>query len=275
MLVLCGRYLREADLSVQRYLKRMDASLDDKMKVVQLIPKDAEYVLDVGCASGHVTGAMASTMPGTHFHGIDVNLQFVGMAQKVVQDNASFSHNWLSDLHEYGTKYDAITFMSSLHEFYSYGKGVTSVIKALCDAYELLQPDGVLIIRDMLRPDNKSDMGDRIQLFNKIESQEHVASFIADYDQKRDIHSGGIKKLNDLMLHLLYQDNWHNEVREDYMFWTADDYAKFGKHVLGMDVEMFDCYLLDYVKDRWRRELWLNEMEMSNLYSTGVVALRK
>lgn len=266
-------------MSVKRYLDRMDASIEDKMKVVQLIPDDAEYVLDVGCASGHVTSHMANMRPDTYFQGIDVQLPFIGMARGEVDGNrlgnVGFSQNWLSDLHDYKTKYDAITFMSSLHEIYSYGKGLTSVLKALCDAYELLQPDGILIIRDMLRPDNKSDMGDRLELFGKLDSQKHIASYLADYDQKRDLHSGGIKRFNDFMLHLLYQENWANEVREDYMFWTADDYGKFGKHVLGMDVEAFDCYLLDYVAERWRKELWLNQMEMSNLYSTGVVALRK
>lgn len=263
-------------MSVQRYLKRMDESIDDKMKVVKVIPKDAEYVLDVGCASGHVTGAMANIRPDTHFHGIDIELPLVGMAHnQVVQENVSFSNNWLSDLHKYKTKYDAITFMSSLHEFYSYGEGVTSVVKALCDAYELLQPDGVLIIRDMIRPNNKSDMGDRLQLYDKLDSQPAVAPYLVDYDNKWDLHHSGMLSLNDFLLHMLYQDNWSNEIREKYMFWTAEQYGQFGKHVLGMDVRAFDCYLLDYVAERWKKELWLNQMEMSDLYSTGVVALRK
>jgi SAM-dependent methyltransferase len=263
-------------MSVSRYLKRLDASIDDKMKVVQLIPDDAEYVLDVGCASGHVTGAMANMRPDTHFHGIDVSLPYVGMAHnQVVQENVSFSRNWLSDLHDYGTKYDCITFMSVAHEVYSYGEGITSVLKLLCDAYELLNPGGVIIVRDMLRPDNKSEMDDRLELFGKLDSMRDLDPLLVEYDERWGLHTRGIKAFNDLLLHLLYRDNWHNEIRENYMFWTAEDYAKFAKHILGMEIVAYDCYLLDYVRERWRKEFWLNQMQMSNLYSTGVVAFQK
>lgn len=261
-------------MSVNRYLKRMDASMDDKMKVLQFIPDDAQYVLDVGCASGHVTRGMANLRPSTYFHGVEVSLPFVGMANAENDaSNVGFSRNWLSDLHSYGTQYDAITFMSVLHEFYSYGEGVTSVVKALCDAYELLNYGGVLIIRDMLRPDNKSNMGDRIQLVNKLDGIPNVKSWLSDYDLKMDLHTG-IQGLNDFLLHMLYTDNWANEIRERYMFWSAQDYVNFAQY-LNLDVEAVDCYLLDYVSDRWKKELWLNQMELSNLYSTGIVVLRK
>ena len=263
-------------MSVQRYLKRLDGSLDDKAAVVQFIPRDAEYVLDVGCASGHVTGAMAAIREDVHFHGIDVELPFVGMAQnQAIRENTSFSHNWLSDLQKYNTKYDAITFMSVLHEFYSYGKGITSVVKALCDAYELLNPEGVIIIRDMMRPNTQMDTHTATSILGKIEGQIKVADKVHDYNSRWGFIDG-IRSVNDCMLHLLYQDNWHNEIREKYMFWTAEEYINFGTKTLGMElVEGSAVYLLDYVRERWRKELWLNQMELDSLYSTGVVALRK
>ena len=266
-------------MSVARYLKRMDDSIEDKMRVINAIPKDAEYVLDVGCAAGHVTAHMANLRPQTYFHGIDVELPFVGMANAerdtLKTNNVGFSHNWLSDLHEYRTRYDAITFMSVMHEIYSYGKGVTSVVKALCDAYELLNPDGVIIIRDMLRPEmGLGDPDTRMRLYDKLNSQPEIAGLMQQYDSVWDIHRG-MPALNDFLLHYLYADNWANEIRENYMFWSAQDYIGIGRVVLQMEPVLLDCYLLEYVENRWRKELWLNQMEISDLYSTGVVVLRK
>lgn len=263
-------------MSVSRYLKRMDESVDDKLKVLQLLPDDAEYVLDVGCAAGAVTAHMANLRQGIHFHGIDVELPFVGMAQNHNSvGNLSFSHNWLSDLHQYDTKYDAITFMSVLHEFYSYGKGLTSVVKALCDAHELLKPGGRIIIRDMLRPKNDTNLMESMDIFDKLSKLTNVNDCLWEYQQRYGDISHSINRINDFMLHLLYRDNWEHELREDYMFWTVDDYNKFLHHVLGLEYVHSESYLLDYTKERWRKELWMNNIQMDNLYSTGLVAFEK
>jgi SAM-dependent methyltransferase len=253
----------------------MDASIDDKLRVLNVIPHEAEYILDVGCASGHVTAEMARQRPRSHFHGIDVELPFVGMAQSQPSKpaNVSYSHNWLSDLHQYKTRYDVIMFMSVLHEFYSYGKGITSVVKALCDAYELLNPGGMLIIRDMLRPDNVSNIPDRMTLTEKIASVVDVRTWY-DYDEHYIVSAGNIMKVNDLLLHLLYQDNWDNEVEETYMFWTVKDYIKFCQQ-LQLDPIAQECYRLEYVEERWKKELWLNQMEIQMMYTTGIIAFQK
>lgn len=256
----------------------MDASMEDKLRVLHFIPEDAELVLDVGCASGHITKQLAANRRNTHFHGIDVNLPFIGMAQQASAavpntPNSSFSHNWLSDLHQYDTKYDAITFMSVLHEFYSSGQGITSVIKALCDAHELLKPGGVLIIRDMLRGAKAVD--DVQAIADKIRKVPQSEIYIKDYEEKQQPFDLNSTTLNDFLLHLLYIDNWENEVKERYMFWGVREYLQFGNVALGMEMVGFDAYLLGYVKEQWKRLAWLNEMEMSRLYSTGMVALRK
>ena len=47
-------------------------------------------------------------------------------------------------------RFDAVLFSSVLHEFFAYGEGVSSVLKALADAHELLRPSGVIVIRDMI-----------------------------------------------------------------------------------------------------------------------------
>jgi hypothetical protein len=177
-------------------------------------------------------------------------------------------------LHDYGTKYDAITFMGVLHEVYS-AHGLSSVVKLLCDAHELLNYGGALIIRDMIRPHNSSNMAERMALYNKLESNPNVYPWLTDYQSQREMVYMNIESINDFLLHMLYTDNWANEIQERYMFWTAEEYMDFGR-MLGMElVDSSQCYLLDYVKEQWRRELWLNDMEMSSLYSTGVVALRK
>jgi SAM-dependent methyltransferase len=267
-------------MSVQRYLKRMDASIDDKLKVVEYIPEDADYVLDVGCAAGGVTRRIAQAVApdNIHVHGIDINLPFVGMAQQTSAaapntPNVSFSHNWLSDLLKYDTKYDAVLFMSVLHEFYSSG-GTTAVVKALSDAHDLLKPGGRIIIRDMIRPDNalhySLDVGrDR---FNIMQKWSDLSGLIASFELQRGGINQDVTKMNELLLHLLYSDNWSAEMKETYLFWSHKDYAAFLGTVLGMHHIRSISYLTDYVRDKWERMGVENDVKY---YSNGIVVYER
>lgn len=268
-------------MSFQRYLKRMDGSIEDKIQVVQLIPENAEYILDVGCAAGGVTAQLAMQLPDSHFHGIDVSLPFIGMAQtnKNLQDNVSFSHNWLSDLHQYGTKYDCIMFMSVLHEIFSYGQGSSSIVKVLADAYELLKPGGRIIIRDMLRETNQTtgnELMGLIHLRDKLLSLDKYREYVIEYEQVRQEQvSNNVALANDFLLHTLYLDNWQNEIKEFYTCWDIRAYGKYLGDILNMELVSGHTYLLDYVKGVWKKELWLNDEEIHPFISTGVVCAER
>jgi 2-polyprenyl-3-methyl-5-hydroxy-6-metoxy-1,4-benzoquinol methylase len=146
-------------LDKETYLRRLGGSIRDKLRVVEFIPKVERHVLDVGCADGMVTKAMALERPEMEFLGVDLSYSSIHNAlRSELPENADFKRGYLRDLLMEPDRYDAVTFISVLHEFFSYGQGISSVVKALAEAHELLRPGGVVIIRDMIFHDYAHQM---------------------------------------------------------------------------------------------------------------------
>lgn len=130
-------------------------SLEDKLGMSKYIV--GRRVLDVGCNDGLLTAALAEEHPDKQFVGIDLNYTNIVEAEARNIRNAMFLD---IDIHKVETGYDTIIFSSVLHEIYSYDRGHASVMRALARARELLNPDGRILVRDMMRPfDVTSVMG--------------------------------------------------------------------------------------------------------------------
>jgi hypothetical protein len=81
-------------------------------------------------------------------------------------------------------------------------------------------------------------------------------------------------RLNDFLLHMLYKDNWENEIKEDYLFWSMLDYIDMC-YAIGYSLPIVqDVYLLDYVKEKWLN-MHIPENLLSEMYSTGLLAFVK
>src|SRR3989344_6290206 len=136
------------------YLARMAKPLQEKLRVARYFPRDAKTVVDVGCADGTVTLALARLFPHIRFLGVDLDKGFIVRAQERAQkegvSNVGFERIYLRDLLARPEKFDAVLFISVLHEFHTYGEGISSVLKALSDAHELLRIGGEIVIRDMI-----------------------------------------------------------------------------------------------------------------------------
>src|SRR5688572_15880687 len=119
----------------QGYLERMAKPLREKLRVARYVPPRGAAVLDVGCADGTVTCALAGLFPQNAFLGIDLDERFVGLAaERSAREgltNGRFEVGYLGGLLARPERYDAVVFCSVLHEFYTYGEGISSVLKAL------------------------------------------------------------------------------------------------------------------------------------------------
>src|SRR5512138_3688441 len=109
----------------QIYLERMAKPLREKLRIAEYLPFSARKILDVGCADGAVTLAMARLFPDTEFHGIDLDEGFIANAKAAAEvPNATFERVYLRDLLARPERYEAVTFVSVLHEFFTYGEGI-------------------------------------------------------------------------------------------------------------------------------------------------------
>ena len=208
------------------YLARMSKPLQEKLKIAKFIPPEAVSVLDIGCADGTVTLALADLFPDISFVGVDFNKEFIDIAKSKIGErtNVSFEYGFLRERLAKPERFDAAIFCSVLHEFFSYGEGISTVVKALADAHEILKAKGVLIIRDMITYDYVSEADLWMEkMLSKVNQKEDLLYLIKDFESWFG-KMNSIKQINHFLLKYMYQDNWQREGRENYIPVSFEQY---------------------------------------------------
>ncbi|HVG98113.1 MAG TPA: class I SAM-dependent methyltransferase [Chloroflexota bacterium] len=263
------------------YLARMAQPLQAKLRIARFVPAGASDVLDVGCADGAVTCALAALFPETAFLGIDLDGGFVDRARERAAGkldtpavpNARFERVYLRELLARPERFDATVFCSVLHEFFTYGEGTSSVLKALADAHELLRPGGAILIRDMILHDyaRESTLGAaalRARLVARCPA--HV---VADFER----HFGPLdtlERINHLLLKYWYADNWARECAEHYVPVSFEQYADIFR-LLGMSRQVAESGTLPFLARKWQTDLGLTAEQLTPLRSTGILVAQK
>jgi 2-polyprenyl-3-methyl-5-hydroxy-6-metoxy-1,4-benzoquinol methylase len=261
----------------QVYLERMAKPLQEKLRIGRYVPPRAAAVLDVGCADGTVTCALATLFPDNAFLGIDLSEPFIGLARERAEQeglaNVRFERVYLRELLVRPERFDAVVFCSVLHEFYTYGEGISSVLKALADAHELLRPGGVIVIRDMvLRTYTRHSTLRCDSLRAKIEAvcpPSVVDDFVRLFGPLDTVYA-----VNHLLLKYWYTENWAREGPEHYVPVTFEAYAQVFR-LLGMRLQITEDLTLPFLRDKWRRDFGLTEEELDGLRSTGILVAQK
>jgi 2-polyprenyl-3-methyl-5-hydroxy-6-metoxy-1,4-benzoquinol methylase len=260
------------------YLERMSKPLKEKLRVARYIDGSAKNILDVGCADGTVTLALAHLYPDKQFLGIDLDKEFVLLATKKAQEegltNVRFENIYLRELLARPERFDSVLFISVLHEFYSYGEGISSVLKAVADAEEILQSGGDVIIRDMVLLEYAKRTSYLVPtLVEKISSNSDIKSQIKDFEK----YFGKLESIyavNHFLLKYMYKENWEREAAEHYVPVTFEQYETIFS-LLGMELVLRDSHLLEYLKGKWVEDFSLTQDELAPLISTGFLVARK
>lgn len=257
-------------------MSRMSKPLQEKLKISKYIPKEAKTVLDVGCADGTVTIALAEMFPHIKFVGIDINKDFIEIASKKAEGkkNVSFENLYLRERLSTKERFDVVLFCSVLHEFYTYGEGISTVVKALADAHEILKSKGTLIIRDMIFYDyaNQSQLWLK-EMIEKVKARNETRKLFFDFEKifKEVVN---IKALNHFLLKYMYADNWDREGRENYVPVCFEEYDQMFK-LLGMKVLFQRSSTIPYLKNKWQADFGFTDDELECLRSTGIIVARK
>lgn len=139
------------------YFDRMSSAIDDKSQIVNLLTSG--NVLDFGAGSGELSNRMFEN--GHHVTAVDGSSEAVKRIQKSFPNIEAVlaSGSELTEIFS-PQSFDNIVCSSVLHEVYSYGDchiapfDSQSVVSLLKIFHTLLRPNGVLIIRDGVIPDN-------------------------------------------------------------------------------------------------------------------------
>jgi SAM-dependent methyltransferase len=260
----------------QRYLERMSKPLQEKLRVAKFFPEGTKTVLDVGCADGVVTLALAEMFPKIKFVGIDLSKEFVELANKKAEGktNITFENVFLRERLANPERFDVVLFCSVLHEFFSYGEGISTIVKALADAHEILNQGGTMIIRDMILYDymSLSDLWiERIE--KKIKSKGDLTDLIGDFEIKYG-RIASTKSINHFLLKYMYGDNWQRESKENYVPVSFEQYDRILK-LLGMKEQYRESYTIPYLEELWKKDFALSDDELACFRSTGIIVASK
>jgi SAM-dependent methyltransferase len=275
------------------YLARMGKSAPDKLVNTRHFPVDPRRILDIGCADGLLTRAMAVAFPAAEVVGIDLEGAFVQRAaEEAAREgvvNVSFRHCYVRELlpqvsldapPERDGQYDVVTAVSLYHEVHHYGRGKSSVLKMICDVHELLRTGGVHALRDMLvwRHARETTYGvDAVR--DKVAATPHRAVLDAFEDVWGRVRT--VADMNHFLLKYPYypapgddRSNWARELRENYLPSSVDDFLDAFRD-LGMVMDVVRCYALPYLAQKWAADFGLGEEELGAFTSTGRLVARR
>jgi SAM-dependent methyltransferase len=134
-------------LEAQR-LERWD-NTEDINEILSVIREGT--ILEVGCGTGKIIKELAHSLQNSFFVGIDIVEYFLDLAVEKQIRNALFIRVNAVVPFSPDRTFDTVLFRDSLHEIRD-NQGDEGVEKALENAYHALKDDGVIIIRDAIRP---------------------------------------------------------------------------------------------------------------------------
>lgn len=243
----------------------MAKPLQEKLKIARFIPSNARSVLDAGCADGAVTVALADLFPQIEFLGVDLSKDFIQLAKQKIEGrtNVKFESGYLRERLAKPERFDAVIFCSVLHEFFTYGEGISTVVKALADAHEILKPKGRLIIRDMILYDytKTADIWP-MAVLEKVLAKAELEPQIKDFENRFG-KINTLARINHFLLKYLY--------RTPVSF---EEYAQI-LELLGMKIQYCHSYLIPYLEEQWIKDFNFTEGEITSLRSTGIIVAEK
>lgn len=148
----------------KQYCSRMSCnSLITTKAMISVILNTYEInrMLDVGCADGGFTSILAESTNIPHIIGIDSSADMIADAMNRDAPQKSRLYFVNESFDKYNDKdLDCVLFSSVLHEISSYCKDKNSrylsmpIQDALCRANAMLNPNGIVVVRDMVKAEN-------------------------------------------------------------------------------------------------------------------------
>ena len=212
----------------KKYLKRMTDSIKYSTKgIIPILAKEGKNILDVGCGSGVLLSAIEEENKEAKLTGIDLNINAINNL-KNINNNWDLYHLDFMKLKD--KKYDTIIFSSILHEISSYNEKESlrftdkPIKDAIVKSNELLEDNGILIIRDGLLTSKKEIDNKLVVSFTNAEDSRWLYKFKEDFR--------GFDKLN-INKEIIKVDENKFEVRECFLkeflctyTWGEESYSR-------------------------------------------------
>lgn len=246
----------------EKYLQTMnDAKNSTKLELLDHV--QGNIIVDVGSGGGVLLDMLEEKYPDKKIIGTDISSNVIEtLNQKIQKEKHKYSvikHNFVEG--PLAEKVDTIIFSSILHEVFSYTEfegmrfNLNTVKTALTNAYNSLNENGVLLIRDGVLTDSNEVVK---VIFNDNEGIHFCKNFINDFkglSMLREINDS--TRWNPALVHFenneltadinfvreaLYTYTWGNESyamekEEQFGYFTFNNYSSFLKE-LGLEITL-------------------------------------
>lgn len=236
-------------MDFDKYTDEMRKSIWDKAFFMDKII-GAKCIVDFGCADGSLIFMLADMFPEMKFYGFDHLPEMIIRAKKNARSNTYFYHSWeLQNMCQdiqlaFEPDEICLNFSSVLHEVFSSSpsgkKSIEYIINMINPKY--------ITIRDMYYDGNNHYM--MWWHINDIIKKLHIKS---DYIDDFERYHGSIvneKGLLHFLMKYQWRDNdWKQELNEDYFSWTLDELLA----IVGDYDKLFEAYyMLPYYAEKWK-----------------------
>lgn len=237
------------------YARGMDQNMEFKFNDIKPFVKEGKIV-DAGCGTGALVWYLSKYFKESDIIGIEATRKFYEYCKLQEYPNP-FVYFYRRNILDQNFKENTIStfiYSSVLHEIYSYINEST-LKKVLRSTFKQLAPNGRIIIRDVVGPENGNekvllelnktdglDSGDIKELSTYSKFHKFVRDFIPRKIIFKEVYFNGknlveltIKDTYEFISKMNYVDNWQSEMHEEFGFWSFSDWTNELKKI-GFDI---------------------------------------
>ena len=262
----------------EKYLKTMNETANStKDSIIDYV--EGNSVVDVGSGGGVLLDRLEKKYPEKTIIGTDISANVIEVLN---QKKLKEGHNWKVLVHNFveggfPEKIDNVIFSSILHEIYSYNETehgcfeIESVKNALRNAYESLNENGRIIIRDGIKTEGHALRRIRFTDASGLEFFENYvrdfkglkeltdAEKVANVDRDNLEVSGDINFIREFMYTYTWGiQSYPHEVKEQFGYFTLREYVEFFEN-LGAEILLAKEFLEPGYPDHLGKQLTLTD----------------
>ncbi len=228
------------------YARGMDQNVEFKFRDIKPFVNEGKIV-DAGCGTGALVFLLAKNFPESDIIGIEATRKFYEWCKLQEYPNPFvyfYRRNVLDQIFKENT-INTIIYSSVLHEIYSY-INKEALRKVLKNTYKQLAPEGRIIIRDVVGPENGNDIvylelnekdgkfkGEIKEISTYAKFQKFIKDFIPrkiKFKEKKvnnkKLIETTLQDAYEFISKMNYTDNWDSEMHEEFGFWSFSNWKK-------------------------------------------------